>query len=216
MYGKSEYILKKSLKCTAWCICLCNLLYVVHSNRNIFNYLQPSFSCCMTTVITFHSVELVSKILKVQRNKEYVTLQNCFWKHILLEKLLEKLQIFLHQSIKKNICADVERCSSSAATILHGHFNPYFKSTLGNFKSTTWELLLRDIQIAVTPHFFFSYHFHSTKRNCPGECRQSPLLLISAGLPKGIVPGHRAFTAYNTPGEKMLYNGSLVILLSRQ
>lgn len=98
MYGKSEYILKKSLKCTAWCICLCNLLYVVHSNRNIFNYLQPSFSCYMTTVITFHSVELVSKILKVQRNKEYVTLQNCFWKHILLEKFL---WIFLHQTIKQ-------------------------------------------------------------------------------------------------------------------
>lgn len=53
-------------------------------------------------------------------------------------------------------------------------------------------LLLWDIHIAVTTHFFFSYHFHSTERNCPEKCRQSPLLPIPAGPPKGIVPGHRA------------------------
>jgi len=34
----------------------------------------------LTTVITFPPIGLVSKILKVQRNKEYITLQNSFWK----------------------------------------------------------------------------------------------------------------------------------------
>lgn len=58
------------------------MLYIVHSNRNIFNYLLPSFSCYVTTAIAFPYVGLVSKIWKVQRNNKYIIYYSIHYKII--------------------------------------------------------------------------------------------------------------------------------------
>lgn len=98
---------------------------------------------------------------------------------------------------------------------VHHQLLQYYMATLiPILRALLAMLLLWDVQIAVTTRFFFSYHFYSPKRNCPEECRQAPLLLIPAKLPKEVVPGHRAFNAYTTPGETTLYNVSLAIPLT--